>query len=70
MSKNPLVNNPFADRTSRFVVRDSDRYGDMGDNFGDRIPVLGLEHARYLARVLTNFYPGCDYLFTVEGDDE
>lgn len=65
-----MSENPYADRTPYVVVRNSERYGTAGDNFGDRITVLGLIHARYLAKVLTNYYPGCDDLFTVEGDDE
>jgi len=50
------------------IIRNKDRYGSIGsDRYPDSFTVEGLtvEQAENLARDMTNYYPGCDYLFNV-----
>jgi hypothetical protein len=53
------------------IVRDAARYGDMGSQFPDAISVHGTkEQALRLANYLSDYFAGCDLLFTVEGCEE
>ena len=52
------------------IRRDSDRYGDMGDELECVIAVEGtLPQAEKIAELLSYNWPGCDSLFYVQEDE-
>ena len=53
------------------IARDSERYGSQSHKFPEKIVVEGTKvQALMLANYLSNYYPGCDLLYMVEGCTE
>lgn len=61
----------FKDPTwGHWSIINEGRYGDLGHELPKEINVhCELGKARLLAERISNWYPGCDYIFYVEGDD-
>lgn len=50
------------------IILKSDRYPGLGEKFPPRITCEGtLEQAKALAEYMSNWYPGCEYIFYVDG---